>query len=259
MAGRPCWARRHGRQGRASAAHLPALSTRLPTISSMSCRSPRKRGSGSTSPIEGDRAVAVDLGGCPQQAVDMGATAVAAPTDPARAAARARSRYQFTWSRMMAACSRTFSPSGPAFGPASLMMTLSGVFSAWARLPTWVRARSRISRFEVDQQVHLGGKRRDVFGNSPSTLSAWPRRMAPTLGRKPRRAAAGRSGPGTAVVAASASPSRPKVSPSAQRKLRWSPRSRRRRPPPGSGTGRRRPGRSHARRHAACARPAPIV
>jgi hypothetical protein len=40
---------------------------------------------------------------------------------------------------------RTLSASGVASASASLTITLIGVFSAWARLPTWVRARSTIS------------------------------------------------------------------------------------------------------------------
>ena len=101
--------------------------------------------SGATS-LERDVPVAVDLRRVRSEPSITGATSVAAPTEPARAAARARSRYQFTWSRIIAACSRTLSASGPGSAPASLTMTLSGVFRAWARLPTWVRARSRISR-----------------------------------------------------------------------------------------------------------------
>ena len=42
------------------------------------------------------------------------------------------------------------------------MITASGVFNACARLPTCVRARSRMVRFAVEQEVDLLSERRDV-------------------------------------------------------------------------------------------------
>ena len=62
-------------------------------------------------------------------------------------------------------------------------MTLSGVFSAWARLPTWVRARSTTLAIGVEQQIDLGGERGDVLRKlaaDPLGLAA-PDRREPLL------------------------------------------------------------------------------
>ena len=66
------------------------------------------------------------------------------------------------------------------------MMTLSGVFSAWARLPTWVRARSTISRLAPISRLSSAASGAISSGNSPAMLSACPRRTAITSRRNCR-------------------------------------------------------------------------
>ena len=80
---------------------------------------------------------------------------------------------------MISACSRTFSGKVGLIESASFMSTLSGVLSAWARLPTWVRARSTISRLASMQLIDFGRQRRDVlrkFAGDAFGLAAADRR-----------------------------------------------------------------------------------
>ena len=84
------------------------------------------------------------------------------------------------WSRMTVACSFTFSASGDGAASASLTITLSGVLSAWARLPTCVRARSTMSRLAPIEQVQLVDQRRDFDGIAPGDAFA---RAAPDLAK----------------------------------------------------------------------------
>ena len=94
------------------------------------------------------------------------------------------------------ACSATLSASGPRLARASLVMTLSGVFSAWARLPTWVRARSMISWFDSRSAFSSLTSGSISAGNAPSKRGLL---AAPQLGERRGargRAAAGPSGSG---------------------------------------------------------------
>ncbi len=61
---------------------------------------------------------------------------------------------------------------------ASLTMTESGVLMAWARLPTWVRARSTISRLASISALVSRASGAISTGNSPSSRSARPERMS---------------------------------------------------------------------------------
>ena len=57
-------------------------------------------------------------------------------------------------------------------------MTDSGVLMAWARLPTWVRARSTISRLASISALVSRASGAISTGNSPSSRSARPERMS---------------------------------------------------------------------------------
>ena len=92
---------------------------------------------------------------------------------------RARSRWCATWSRITSACSRTLFANGSApCAEASLTMTDSGVLMAWARLPTWVRARSTISRLASISALVSRASGAISTGNSPSSRSARPERIS---------------------------------------------------------------------------------
>src|ERR1700731_3879000 len=72
-------------------------------------------------------------------------------------------------------------------------MTDSGVLMAWARLPTWVRARSTISRLASISALVSRASGAISTGNSPSSRSARPERIAARLsemrlsGDRPKR------------------------------------------------------------------------
>ena len=115
-------------------------------------------------------------------AVTTGATSVTEPTTVSRAASRARSRCRATWSRMMSACSSTLSANGSrSRAVASFTITDSGVFSACARLPTWVRARSTISLLASISALVSRASGAISSGNCPARRSAVPERMAARL------------------------------------------------------------------------------
>ncbi len=57
-------------------------------------------------------------------------------------------------------------------------MTDSGVLMAWARLPTWVRARSTISRLASISALVSRASGAISTGNSPSSRSARPERIS---------------------------------------------------------------------------------
>ena len=80
---------------------------------------------------------------------------------------------------MMPACSLTLSASGSSpRAAASFIITDSGVFSACARLPTWVRARSTISRLASISALVSRASGSISTGNAPSSFSALPERIA---------------------------------------------------------------------------------
>jgi hypothetical protein len=76
--------------------------------------------------------------------------------------------------RISSACSPTFLASGSCLSRASLVMTLSGVLRACARLPTWVRARSTISRLDWIRALSSCCSGPISVASSPSSLSASP-------------------------------------------------------------------------------------
>ena len=74
---------------------------------------------------------------------------------------------------MISVCSRTFSAKGsPPWVVASFIMTEIGVLSAWARLPTWVRARVTISRLASMSALVSRASGAISTGNAPSSRSA---------------------------------------------------------------------------------------
>ena len=155
-------------------------------------------------------------------ACTTGATSVTVPTTVTRAAMRARSRWRVTWSRMMSVCSRTLAASGSSpRAAASLTITESGVFSACARLPTCVRARSTISRLASISALVSRASGAISTGKLPSSRSAVPARIAARLaemrlsGARPNRT-------WNIVVSSRMSASTAKVTASARSKARIS-------------------------------------
>ena len=77
-------------------------------------------------------------------------------------------------------------PGGPARSslPAAgaLARTLNGVFSAWARLPAWVRARSTTSAFCASTLLNSSTSGMISAGKSPSSRCVSPPRTAPERG-----------------------------------------------------------------------------
>ena len=115
--------------------------SRLPSISSRSWRSTRTCGVLVAGDVDGDVLVepvdrALDrLERCPRPSARAWAEA-------RRPIARARARWWSTWRRIAVASRQTVSARSGAWAVAALVMTVSGVLSAWARLPAWRRASS---------------------------------------------------------------------------------------------------------------------
>ena len=130
-------------------AQRQALSSTLPSISCRSCSSPAKAQPGGMSPLSSRSPRSACTRDITRSSPSItGATAARCPGSRCAAAARACARCQSMWRRARATCSCTsgasaVAPAGEDW--AAWSMTASGVFSAWARLPAWVRARSTTS------------------------------------------------------------------------------------------------------------------
>ena len=161
-----------------SRAHLPALSSRLPIRSVRSCDSPRNRRPSGDLDRKGERAVAIDLLERAHEAVDHRPGRRSPRRASWRAPPRARDRDRSSPAGASPPPARA--PSRPSVGlsaSASLTMTLSGVFSAWARLPTCVRARSTTSRLASSSRLTSAASGATSWGKSPLMRSASPRRI----------------------------------------------------------------------------------
>ena len=133
-------------------AHLQALSIRLPATSCRSCTSPAKcRSSATAAQLMRTPRSACTRSSTRTSPASAGATAARTPGRPCAAAARARARCQSTWRRATPTWSCTWAARAPASAgwrcaaAAACASAASGVFTAWARLPACVRARSTIA------------------------------------------------------------------------------------------------------------------
>ena len=79
---------------------------------------------------------------------------------------------------MIPVCSSIFGPDGASLDRTSFVITESGVFSACARLPTWVRARSTISWLAPMSAFTSSTSGLISLGKRPSRRAALPARTA---------------------------------------------------------------------------------
>ena len=167
-------------------AHLPALSSRLPSTSCRSWTSPAKARSG---------AIGRHRKATPRSAWTRSSTRskpwmtgcrrTLAPGTPCAAAARARARRQSTWWRATSTCSSTRAANAaPVSGRCSATAAAcdraaSGVLMAWERLPACLRARATTSALRSGTALKSstsgctsGGNRPPSFGDVPARTSA---------------------------------------------------------------------------------------
>ena len=144
---------------------LAGIVDKLPTISSRSGRSPRNRASSGCST---STAMSLVAGGsspwCARAQSTTGATSVTVPTTvSARRHARALEMARDLVAHDLGLLPNLLRQADPPpRADASFTMTESGVFSACARLPTWVRARSTISRLASISALVFTRERRDL-------------------------------------------------------------------------------------------------
>ena len=107
-------------------------------------------------------------------------------TEARRPMARARARWWSTWRRMVDASRHTVSVRSGALAVAALVMTVSGVLSAWARLPAWRRASSACASLCASSSL-ISSTSGLISLGKPSLMRTWlPERIAATS-RRTRR------------------------------------------------------------------------
>ena len=120
--------------------YLAAFSTRLPMISSRSCRS--ICATRSFGPSMSTRTCGYRRRTARSTDSTLGHTCARLCAEPRRPTARARARWWSTCRRIVRASRTTVSARSSDCAVAAFMMTVSGVLSAWARFPAWRRASS---------------------------------------------------------------------------------------------------------------------